>query len=311
MKGSMASAVKNSPKRAVPSFNKKGAFGQAKFARALGARAVGAPSMVASQTDATKSFLGETVRTGDVGSAGGGVGLGGAGITSGSKLKTSDPSLNSNNSTPPKVVPPPENVSPWKKYTDMALYAMLAASVLIFITGLLAKKAQDLAVKAAAAPPPLAAAAWAAAAAMYGYAQIAAYAAMAASALVLFAGVMLMGKFGQKWTGIMYMAAGGMLMIKAYQALSGMEAGSKEASAKAATLQMDAAGSSVAPANYPTNAHAGYGPDGLEADMQEVPNAHDGYGPDGTQPQAEDTAKADLFKPNNSAGGGDGFPTSG
>ncbi len=234
MKGSMASAIKNSPKRSVPSFNRKGAFGQAKFAKAQGARAAGSSSGAASKTGATEAFSGETTGTGDAGGALGGVGLGGAGVSNGNKLKSSDPSLNSNESTPPPVGTP-ENVSPWEKYTNMAMYAMLAGALLVFITGVLVKKAEALMVKAkAAAAVPITGAAvaaplFAAAAAMYGYAQIAAYAAIAAGAVVIFAGITLMSKFGQKWTGIMYAAVGGMLIYKAYEALSGANTGKAEA----------------------------------------------------------------------------------
>jgi hypothetical protein len=143
--------------------------------------------------------------------------LGGAGVSSASKLKGSDPSLNNNEVTPPKVAEP-EIISPWTKYTDMAMYGMLAAAVLIFIANALAKKAKLL----CSTPGS-----FAAGMAMYGYAKIVAGLAMAAAAVVIFAGLKLkMGDpdgnppwTGQKWTGIMYMAAGGMLMLKAYQAL--------------------------------------------------------------------------------------------
>ena len=196
MKGSLASAVRNSPKQVVPNFNRKGALGQARAAKSLGARAVNAPSMVVAQTDATRAFSGETVGSGEIGSAGGGVGLGGSGISSGNKLKGSDPSLNSNDSKPAPPVDPPVEESPWKKYTDMAMYAMLASAVLIVLTGVLSKTFY-----------------------LYALAVATAYAAIAAALVVIFAGYMLMTKYGQKWTGIMYMAAGVMLVMKAYKAL--------------------------------------------------------------------------------------------
>jgi len=119
--------------------------------------------------------------------------------------------MNLNESAPPKV-PNPENVSPWKKYTDMAMYAMLAAAVLIFIANMLSNKAK-------ATPAP-------ANAALFMAAKIVAGLAIAAAALVLFAGMKLMGEFGQKWTGVIYLAAGGLLIWKAYSAFAGAEAGS-------------------------------------------------------------------------------------
>ena len=245
MKGSVASSVMNSPKRAL--FNKKGAFGQAKFAGAQGVRSAGLSSAVASRTGATEAFSGETAGSGDVGSPGGGVGLGGSGVSDGNKLKNSDPSLNSNDSTPPTPTKAPEDVSPWTKYTNMALYAMIAGALLVFIASICVKKAEALMVQAKAAAlvpitgPATAAPIFAAAASMYSYATYAAYAAMAAAAIVIFAGLMLMTKYGQKWTGIMYMAAGGMLMYKAYEALSGAQ----EGSAAAVGTQTTAAGLAV------------------------------------------------------------------
>ncbi|MEI7530049.1 MAG: hypothetical protein WCK76_14020 [Elusimicrobiota bacterium] len=235
MKGSLASAVRNSPKQVVPNFNRKGALGQARAAKSLGARAVNAPSMVASQTDATRAFLGETVGTGEIGSAGGGVGLGGSGISSGDKLKTSDPNLNSNDTTLPKATEA-EVESPWKEYTDMAMYAMLAAAVLLFLAGWLNDKAKAKALAAASAGPA-APAMYLAAAALYGYAKIAAGMAMVAAGVVMFAGYKLMSEFGQKWTGIMYMAAGGMLLMKAYTAFSGASNGATAAETNSQVTQ--------------------------------------------------------------------------
>lgn len=202
MTASAAARVKNSPKYSVPNFNKKGAFGQAKFANNMGAKAryssdVGARGQSGIPFDSSQS-----VGTGDVGAPNAGMGLGGAGVASGSKLKGSDPSLNNSQVTPPKV-PDPVNVSPWKKWTDRAMYAMLAATVLILITNVLAKFAKTTP--------------W-----MYIAAMITGYAAMAAAALVIVSGMMLMTKYGQKYAGLMYVVAGGMLMWQAYQALAGV-----------------------------------------------------------------------------------------
>ncbi|MEI7483004.1 MAG: hypothetical protein WCK75_11760 [Elusimicrobiota bacterium] len=214
MSGSMASGVK-STKRALSNFNRKGALGQAKFARAQGMRAAGSSSAVASRTGATEAFSGETSGSGQLGTGGGGVGLGGSGISDGAKLKNSDPSLNSNESTPPKVGPA-KDVSPWDKYTNMALYAMIAGVVLIFASTMCSTHAKALAATAVGLP---AAAGW------YTAAIYTAYAAMAAGAVAIFAGMMLMSKYGQKWMGLMYIAAGAMIIWKAWEALTVAQAG--------------------------------------------------------------------------------------
>jgi hypothetical protein len=215
MKAPGAAAVKNSAKRAVPGANNKGAYGQAKYAGKIGVKAAYGVSDVGVRTNATEAFSGETSGSGEVTTPATGAGIGGSGLSSGNQLRTNDPSLNTNEVTPPNPnsgaasssnTPTPTDVSPWKKYTNMALYAMLGASVLLVISNMLAKKA-----KTAGPGAP----------ALYMYAMIAAGLAMAAAAMVIFAGLMLMSKYGQKWTGIMYMMAGAMLMYKAYEALAG------------------------------------------------------------------------------------------
>lgn len=199
-----ASRVKNSPKYAVPNFNKKGAFGQAKFANKM---ANASRSMNDTGMKGTTGIPFDTAQqtgTGDVGTPETGTGLGGAGLSNGSKLKGNDPSLNNSEVTPPKV-PEPENVSPWQKWTDRAMYAMLAATLLILITKVLSNFAKGMP--------------W-----MYYAAMATAYAAIAAAALVVLSGMMLMMKYGQKWAGAMYVVAGAMLMWQAYEALKGVGA---------------------------------------------------------------------------------------
>ena len=217
MKGSLASRVTNSPKYTVPNFNKKGAFGQAKYAKNLSAKAAYSADAAGAKTAATDAFVGETSGTGDVGAPGAGAGLGGLGVSNGTGLKGNDPSLNSNKSTPPKVSEP-ENVSPWKKYTDMAMYAMLAAAACILISSILANMAKTSVLYAI----PL-----------FYAAKIFAYLAMAAAAVVIYAGLTLMSKYGQKWTGIMYMIVGGALIFQAYKALTGINEGLAKAEAAA------------------------------------------------------------------------------
>ena len=199
-----ASRVKNSPKYAVPNFNKKGAFGQAKFANKMANMSRSMNDTGAKSTTGIPFDSSQQTGTGEVGTPEAGTGLGGAGVSSGAKLKGNDPSLNSNEVTPPKV-PEPENVSPWKAWTDRAMYAMLAATLLILITKVLANFAKGLP--------------W-----VYYAAMITAYAAIAAAALVVLSGMMLMSKYGQKWAGAMYVVAGAMLMWQAYEALKGVGA---------------------------------------------------------------------------------------
>jgi hypothetical protein len=211
-----AARVSNSPKYAVPNFNKKGAYGQAKYAGKMGAKAAYSSDGAGARTGATQAFTGETAGTGDV--AAGGTGLGGAGVSGGDKLKANDPSLSSNESKVPKVADPTED-NPYKKYEDMAMYGMLAGAVLLMLAKYLAglaAKARDAMLAATPFSAPLVAAYMAARM----HLMLACYAAMAAGAAVLFAGFKMFSEFGQKMEGGLYMAAGGMIIWKAYEAMS-------------------------------------------------------------------------------------------
>ncbi|OGS08582.1 MAG: hypothetical protein A2270_01955 [Elusimicrobia bacterium RIFOXYA12_FULL_51_18] len=223
MKGSTATTMRKSSKYAVKTKG-LGSLAQAKGANKTGANAVKS-SMGGARTLTSENFdTGQTGGSGELGAGNGGeglgVGLGGAGISNADGLKGSNPNVNDSKFTPPEVEPP-QNVSPWTKYTDMALYGMIAATLLITIAGMLTKRAKAMAATGNVG-----------AAAMFMYAKIAAYAAMAAAAVVTFAGIMLMKGdpngdppwAGQKWTGMLYMAGGAMLMYKAYQAMSGAHA---------------------------------------------------------------------------------------
>lgn len=194
-----AARVKSSPKYAVPNLNKKGAYGQAKFAGKMGAKAAYSADSSGARTGATEAFSGETTGAGDVGSPGSGAGLGGAGVSNGAGLKGSDPSLNSNESTPPKV-PEPEDVDPWQKYEDMAMNNMMYALGMIIVTKILSKIAKY----------------WAP---LYYVAMATAAAAIFFALKVVYAGSKMFGEFGQKMMGGVYMVAGIMLAVKAIQAL--------------------------------------------------------------------------------------------
>lgn len=221
MSGSVASR-RISGKRRVPNFNKKGAFGQAKYAGKVSKGAAYTSSDSGAKTTAQEAFEGQTAGAGDVaGIDSGGAGLGGAGLGEGN-LSASDPSLNTNESTPPTPpVDEPTDDSPWDSTTDLALYGMLGAAALIFITKMLVKKAQAL-----LATGPAGAAA---AGVLFSWAKTAAYAAMAAAGVVIYAGITLMNQYGQKWMGIMYAGVGAVLMYKAYEALSGIEGAQQSA----------------------------------------------------------------------------------
>ncbi len=164
---------------------------------------------------------------GDVATPIGGTGLGGAGLSSGSKLKANDPSLNIEEYTPP--TPEKKTDTPWKKLTDYALYAMLASAGFIAIASMLANKA-----KALAANPVTAASALA----MFNAAKMFCYLAMAAAGVVIAIAVMLATKHGQKMMGLMYGMVGGALIFQAYKALQGINEGLDKA--KATANQYDA-----------------------------------------------------------------------
>ncbi|MCX5786774.1 MAG: hypothetical protein NTX59_13920 [Elusimicrobia bacterium] len=230
MNGSLASRVGNSPKYTVPNFNKKGAFGQAKYAGKMGSKAAYSTNASGSRTEASQPFDGGNTGTGDAGAAGTGAGLGGAGVSAGAGLKGNDPSLNSNNSTPPKVSDPVNDDSEVKKWTDRAMYGMLLAAALIFATSIFAKKANaalhQAAVDSAAGPVGMAKVAgdMATYASMKSYAMYCCIAACVAAGFVMIAGMKLRG-LDQKMTGMIYMGVGAILMYQAYAAYSGIGEG--------------------------------------------------------------------------------------
>jgi hypothetical protein len=215
MNKALTARVVTSPKYTVPNVNKKGAFGQAKYAANVGKAAAFNASDAGARTTAEQAFSGETAGSGDIATPIGGTGLGGAGLSQGSKLKANDPSLNQSEYTPP-TPPKPKEDTPWKKLTDYALYAMLASAAFIAIASLLANKA-----KALLATPLTASSAIA----LFNAAKIFCYLAMAAAVVVIGIGVNLAITYGQKWMGVMYGLVGGALIYQAYKALSGINEG--------------------------------------------------------------------------------------
>lgn len=220
-----AARMKNSPKYAVPNVNRKGAYGQAKFAGKMGAKAGYSADAAGSRTNAEQAFSGETGGAGDVGTPGSGAGLSGAGISGGNSLKGNDPSLNSNESTPPKV-PDPEDIDPWQGEEDKAMNGMMWAGGLILVTMALSKLARYLATTG-----------WGIAASVYVF-----YAAMATAAAAIFyalkvvmAGFKMYSQYGQKMMGGIYILTGLMLIYKAYEALMSAYNDSQTASAQGDT----------------------------------------------------------------------------
>jgi len=212
----LTARVVTSPKYTVPNINKKGAYGQAKYAANVGKQAPFSVSDAGARTTAEQAFSGETAGSGDIATPIGGTGLGGAGLSQGSKLKANDPSLNQSEYTPP--TPQKKDDTPWKKLTDYALYAMLASAAFILIASLLANKAKALLAPPALANLPLATS-------LFNAAKIFCYLAIAAAAIVIGIGVNLAITYGQKLMGIMYGLVGGALIYQAYKALSGINEG--------------------------------------------------------------------------------------
>lgn len=202
MKKALASRIIGSPKYTVRNRDKKGLLGRAKAMAQL--HSAGAYQADATQGRVTATMGFDTPKQtseGDIGTPVGGAGIGGAGLTDGKKLKSSDPSLNMNEYQPP-TPKKGEEKAPWEDWTNRAMYAMIAAGVLIAITKLLSKTQWGKTI-----------------------AMVTAYAAMAAALVVVVAGFMLWSKYGQKWMGGMYIAVGLVLIWQAWQALSGLSAG--------------------------------------------------------------------------------------
>lgn len=214
MNKSLSARLVASPKYQVPNINKKGAFGQAKFAGNVGKAAAYNISDAGARTTAEQAFSGETSGSGDVATPIGGTGLGGAGLSQGNKLKANDPALNMSEYTPP--TPNKSTDTPWKKLTDYALYAMLASAGFIAIAALLSNKAKALLANPLTAPSAVG---------LFNAAKIFCYLAMAAAAVVIGIAVMLATKHGQKMMGLMYGLVGGALIYQAYKALTGINEG--------------------------------------------------------------------------------------
>jgi hypothetical protein len=190
----------------VPNFNKKGAFGQAKFAKAMGSKArysadTGAKGQAAVPFDTGQAGAGE------IGTPAAGAGLGGAGVSSGEGLKGSDASLSNNESTPPAPAAATEeeaeDVSPWKSLADTAMNGMMIAFGCLLVTKVLGKFAKT--------NPYI----------LYVAMAVAAIGALFA-ARVMFAGMKIMTTYGQKMMGGIYMAAGAMLVIQLWNAAAGV-----------------------------------------------------------------------------------------
>ncbi len=226
MKRSLAAVVRGSAKATVPS-SKKGSYGQAKFASKIGARAIYSADSAGAKTAASQAFSGETAGTGDVVNAGGGVGLGGAGIT-GDQLKNSDPNMSNSQYTPP-AVSDAANDSPWKYVTDAAMLGMIAGALLLAMAQMLLKQAKA---KEKEGTPE----SQQQAQALKGFAIGVAAAAMAAGGLVVACGVAMMFSHDQRWTGFAYALAGAAIIAKAAKI---MAAATEKADSSADNMEED------------------------------------------------------------------------
>ena len=165
--------------RAVSRFNKKGAYAQAKAVKnTLGSTS--GRSLTTSKDGLVKAYGEGSTAGGDVeGADVSGTGVTGGGVSDGNVPKGSDAGLNSNTSTVPEVSEESESdATPWEKYSNWAMYLMLAAVALLAIAAMVAK-----------AHP--------------GLAKVLAYAALACAVGMLVCSGFLFG-YGQKWTGAMY-----------------------------------------------------------------------------------------------------------
>ena len=203
-----AAKINGSTKYSVPNFNKKGAYGQAKFSSAMSKKATGYSNSAASAYTAGAAFDGGNNATGDVGNAGTGAGLGGAGVSNGSKLKANDPSLSTNDTKVPEVSNP-TNESPWKSTEDRAMKFMMIAMGLIFIAKILSNFAKTNIV------------------AYYALMALCALA-IAAAGVVIACGIKMMSTYGQKMMGGVYILAGAVMIM---MALSTMGTASQAATA--------------------------------------------------------------------------------
>jgi hypothetical protein len=200
----LTARVVTSPKYTVPNINKKGAYGQAKYAANVSRQAPLHVSDAGARTTAQDAFnpLQETAGSGDIGTPIGGAGIGGAGLSQGSKLKANDPSLNQSEYTPPTIIQKKDDTQ-WKDLTDKALKYMLITAGLILVIKLLAKVRDT---------------------GPWGWIAFGAAIALAITALVLcgkiFAiGMELKSKYGQNMMGYLYI---GVAAILAWQVMSAL-----------------------------------------------------------------------------------------
>ena len=214
MKGSPKPVAKSGAAGKSSSAAKKGSFGQAKFASAKSGSAAKSTYETA-KSQAGEAFGGQA-GAGGIGTPNGGAGLSG-GMSDGGVLRASDPSVNKSQYTPPEV-PKPEDASPWKKYRDMMMYAILAWAALLMIAKAMAKSAVP----------------W-----VKGLAKIVALLAAAAAAVVIYAGWKLVSEFDQKLMGYGAMFLGALMAFMALKAALGEGSESKDPGTEAVTKAQD------------------------------------------------------------------------
>ena len=130
--------AKTNAKKAALSKKSRSALAQAKYAAIKGKQALGSSTVTGGKSLASEAFVGET-GSGDVAATeGAGMGLGGAGLSSGDSLKSNNPNLNTNESQ----IPDPgesEDASPWANLESLIQKLSMAAAA-IYLIGTLLKK---------------------------------------------------------------------------------------------------------------------------------------------------------------------------
>lgn len=198
-------ASRSTAGRAVPGFNKKGAFGQAKYAGKVSGNALYSKTDAGMKSAASEAFGGGQANSGSdlfsMNSAPAGI-TGGTGLGAGN-FKTSDSSLSEQAEKVQVLQAKKEEVTPWKKYSDWATYAIIAAMALTAVTNLLAKIGRLNPV-------------------VYQIAAALAVMAMIAAGVVMAMGAMIIAKHNEMFTGLLFLAVGGYLLYSAWSALSGV-----------------------------------------------------------------------------------------
>jgi len=200
--------AKTNAKKAALSKKSRSALAQAKYAAIKGKQALGSSTVTGGKSLASEAFVGET-GSGDVAATeGAGMGLGGAGLSSGDSLKSNNPNLNTNESQ----IPDPgesEDASPWANLESLIQKLSMAAAAIYLIGTLLKKFASSNFIAMNAV-------------------KYLGMALMAIGAAIVVCSVIMMTKYGQKMGGIAYALAGAVATYMGYSLVkAGMDGAEK------------------------------------------------------------------------------------